>query len=133
MPTPNKVSTILLVEDVEEIRDAAAELLTADGYRVAPARDEEDAVLRATLQPPNILLVNLPGPCPRVVEIALRIRERAALSQDIPVLIFGTGIISEGAELEIEENIHLISPDNFDQLRKCIGRLLGQFSFPGLG
>ena len=62
MPKPNKVSTILLVEDVEEIRDAAAELLTADGYRVAPARDEEDAVLRATLQPPNLLLVNLPGP-----------------------------------------------------------------------
>jgi CheY-like chemotaxis protein len=132
MPKPNKVSTILLVEDVEEIRDAAAELLTADGYRVAPARDEEDAVLRVTLQPPNILLVNLPGPCPHVVEIALRIREQAALSQDIPILIFGADTISEGAELEIEGNIHLISPDNFDQLRECIRRLLGQSFFPGL-
>ena len=40
MPKPNKVSTILLVEDVEEIRDAASELLTAAGYRVAPAWDE---------------------------------------------------------------------------------------------
>jgi CheY-like chemotaxis protein len=132
MPKPNKVSTILLVEDVEEIRDAAAELLTADGYRVAPARDEEDAVLRATLHPPNILLVNLPGPCPHIVEVTLRIRERAALSQDIPILVFGADTISEGAELEIERNIHLISPDNFDQLRECIRRLLGQFSSPGL-
>jgi DNA-binding response OmpR family regulator len=132
MPKPNKVSTILLVEDVEEIRDAAAELLTANGYCVVPARNEEDAVLRATLQPLNILLVNLPGPCPHVVEIALRIRERAALSQDIPILIFGVDTIAEGAELEIEGNIHLISPDNFDQLRECIRRLLGRFSSPGL-
>jgi DNA-binding response OmpR family regulator len=133
MPTSNKVSTILLVEDVEEIRDAAAELLTADGYRVALARDKEDAVLRATLQPPNILLVNLPGPCSHILEVALRIREQAALSQDIPILIFDADSISEGAELEIEGNIHLISPDNFDQLRECIRRLLGRSSFPGLG
>jgi DNA-binding response OmpR family regulator len=131
MPTHNKLRTILLVEDVEEIRDAAAELLISDGYNVAAARDEEDAVLRAKQQVPSILLINLPGPYIGVLQIALRIRERAALSKDIPILIFGADTISEGAELEMSGNILVTSPDNFDELRESIRRLLNWVSFSG--
>ena len=128
----DSVPTILLVEDVEEIRDAAEKLLTADGYRVVPARDEEDAVVRATRQPPNILLVNLPGPSIRVVETARRIRERLALSRDTPVLIFGADTISEGEELEMPGNIYLTRPDNFDQLRESLRQRLHRFPIPEL-
>ncbi len=35
---------ILIVEDVHETRDGIEKLLTADGYRVALARDEVDAI-----------------------------------------------------------------------------------------
>jgi DNA-binding response OmpR family regulator len=132
MSMQNDVATILLVEDVEEIRDAAAELLMSDGYRVASARDEEDALLRAQQETPNILLVNLPGPYIAVLEIARRIRERAGLSDDVPILIFDVNTIPEGAELQMPENIHLARPDNFDQLRKFIRRLLDQVSFSRL-
>jgi hypothetical protein len=38
---------ILMVEDVEETRVGIEKLLAADGYRVDPARQEEDAVTRA--------------------------------------------------------------------------------------
>jgi CheY-like chemotaxis protein len=38
---------ILVVEDVEETRDGIEKLLAADGYRVDPARQEEDAVTTA--------------------------------------------------------------------------------------
>ena len=38
---------ILVVEDVEETRDGIEDLLKADGYRLIPVRDEEDAVERA--------------------------------------------------------------------------------------
>jgi len=41
------------VEDIEETRDGIEQLLTADGYRVDPARDEEDAVVRAKRTPPT--------------------------------------------------------------------------------
>jgi len=118
------------VEDVEEIRDAAEELLAADGYRVVPARDEVDAVFRAVGLPPDLLLVNLPGPYNAVLQIALRIRERAAQSPDIPILIFGADTISEGAELQMPGNIHLTRPDNFDQLRGYLRRLLHRSSLP---
>jgi DNA-binding response OmpR family regulator len=131
MSTKNvKVPTILLVEDVEEIRDAAEELLTADGYRVAPARNEDDAVLRATGLPLDLLLVNLPGPYSAVLQIVVRIRERARLRQDVPILIFCADTIPEGAELEMPGNIHLTRPDNFDQLRGYIRRLLNEVSSP---
>ena len=128
----DNVPTILLVEDVEEIRDSAEKLLTTDGYRVVPARDEEDAVMRATRQPPDIMLVNLAGSCTRVIETARQIRERLALSQDIPVLIFGADTIPEGEELEMAGNIHLTRPDNFDQLREFLRRLLHRFLVPEL-
>ena len=35
---------ILVMEDVHETRDGIEKLLTADGYRVAPARDELDTI-----------------------------------------------------------------------------------------
>jgi CheY-like chemotaxis protein len=35
---------ILVVEDVAETRDGIEKLLKADGYRVAAARDERDAM-----------------------------------------------------------------------------------------
>jgi CheY-like chemotaxis protein len=132
MSTYNKLPTVLLVEDVEEIRDAAAELLAADGYCVASARDEDDAVLRATHQVPDVLLINLPGPYIGVLQIALRIRARTALSQDIPILIFEADTIAEGAELEMPGNIHVTRPENFDQLRHSLRRLLDRCSFQGL-
>jgi CheY-like chemotaxis protein len=129
----DRIPTILLVEDVEEIRDAAEKLLTADGYRVVPARDEGDAVMRAIHQPPNLLLVNLAGSSTRVIETARQIRERIALSQDLPVLIFGADTIAEGEELEMAGNIHLTRPDNFDQLRESLRRLLHRLPIPELG
>jgi CheY-like chemotaxis protein len=46
---------ILVVNDVEEVRDALEELLTADGYHVDPARSEEDAVRTARASRPHLI------------------------------------------------------------------------------
>jgi CheY-like chemotaxis protein len=129
----DSVPTILLVEDIEEIRDAAEKLLIADGYRVVPVRGEEDALLRVTHHPPNLILVNLAGSSVAVIETARRIRKRAALSEGVPILIFGADMISEREKLETAENIHLTRPDNFDQLRECLRLLVNQSSIPQLG
>ena len=63
--TSDTAPLLLVVEDVEEIRDGIVLLLTADGYRVDPARDEEDAVVRATRTPPHLMLVSLGEPAMR--------------------------------------------------------------------
>ena len=56
-------------------------LLTASGYQVSTASDEEDAVLKAGVQRPDLFLVSLGLSTTRVVATARRIRERAGLGE----------------------------------------------------
>ena len=121
-----KIALILVVHDVEEIRDGIVRLLTGDGYRVEPARDEEDAVLKAGRQRPDLILVSL-APGSDLVATALRLRQRAKLSAEVPVVIFYVETIAEGAEVEVERNVYVTRPDNFNQLRTFMGRLLQSY------
>ena len=52
-------SVILVVEDVEETRYGIERLLTASGYQVSTARDEEEAILKASLHHPDLILISL--------------------------------------------------------------------------
>ena len=115
---------ILVVEDVAETRDGIEKLLKADGYRVAVARDERDAIESARLKHPDLILVSLAGLPGEVIGTAHRIRERAAVGDDVPVVIFCIEEIGEGDEVAVGQNVHIIRPDNFNQLRSLITRLL---------
>jgi CheY-like chemotaxis protein len=115
---------ILVVEDVEETRDGIERLLKADGYFIHAARDEEDAVARGSRSLPALILVSLGGGSDNVVATAKRIRQRAGLSEDVPVVIFCVENIKEGTEVNIGGNVYLSRPDNFNQLRSLLHRLL---------
>ena len=56
--------------------------------------------------------------------MACRVRDRAALGDKVPIVIFDDESIAEGEELRIDNNVYLIRPDNFNQLRALIQRLL---------
>jgi DNA-binding response OmpR family regulator len=122
----DKIPLILVVEDVEETRDGIEKLLKADGYRVDPARDEADAVVRARRARPDLILVSLAGPATEVIATSSRIRAHAGLGDSVPAVIFCIETIVEGAEVEAEGKIYLTRPDNFDQLRRFLRRLLGR-------
>jgi len=115
---------ILVVEDVAETRDGIEKLLQADGYCVAVARDERDATESATRQRPDLLLVSLAGLPPEVIATARRIRERANIGESVPVVVFCVDEIGEGDEVAIGHNVHVTRPDNFNQLRSLLSRLL---------
>ena len=115
---------ILVVEDVEETRDGIEKLLTADGYQVNAARSEDDAVDRAEREPPSLILISVAGPPSQVIALAARVRRRAELSDEVPIVIFCVPSIAEGAEVALGENIYITRPDNFDQLRAFLKRLL---------
>jgi len=115
---------VLVADDVEENRDGIEQLLSSDGYRVVSARNEDDAVDRARRRRPDLILVSLGGPPVDVVASAWRIRTRARLTPIVPVVIFCVPVLEEGAEVAIGSNIYVTRPDNFDQLRALIGRLL---------
>ena len=115
---------ILVVEDVQETRDGIEELLKVDGYRVALARNERDGIESAQRQRPDLILVSLGGLPLQVLDSGRRIRESAAAGDDVPVVIFCFDEILEGAEVAIGKNVHIAQPDNFNQLRGLLSRLL---------
>ena len=114
---------ILVVEDVHETRDGIEKLLKADGYRVALARDEPDAIESARRQRPGLILVSLAGSAREVIMTASRIRESAGVGEDVPVVVFCIDEIGEGDEVAIGKNVHVSRPDNFNQLRRLLIRL----------
>lgn len=115
---------ILVVEDVHETRDGIEKLLKVDGYRVALARDEQDGIECAQRQRPDLILVSLDGLPREVIVTARRIRENAAVGEDVPVVVFCIDEIAEGDEVAIGKNVHVARPDNFNQLRSLLTRLL---------
>lgn len=120
----NVCPTILVVDDIEETRDGIEKLLQADGYLVEAARHELDAVERAGRKNTDLILVSLGGTPDDVITTACRIRERAKLSENVPVVVFCVGDIAEGDEVDIGKNVYLTHPDNFNQLRNLLARLL---------
>ena len=119
---------ILVVEDVAETRDGIEKLLQADGYRVAVARDERDAIESAQIRRPDLILVSLAGLPSEVIATARRIRESAEVGEQVPVVIFCIESIGEGDEVAIGQNVHITQPDNFNQLRSLLTRLLTRIS-----
>ena len=115
---------ILVVEDVHETRDGIEKLLKADGYRLVLARDELDGIENAQRQRPDLILVSLDGLPSEVLMSGCRIRESAAAGDDVPIVIFCFDEIPEGAEVAIGKNVHITQPDNFNQLRDLLSRLL---------
>ncbi len=120
----NDGQTILVVDDVEETLDGIKEMLTSDGYRVFAARDERDAADKARLSLPDLMLISLEGEAADIIAAAIRIRASAGLNDDLPIIIFCVGELKEGYEVSVEPNIYLAHPDNFNQLRDFISRLL---------
>jgi chemosensory pili system protein ChpA (sensor histidine kinase/response regulator) len=122
---------ILVIEDVEETRYGIERLLTKSGYVVETARDEVEAVLKASLQHPELILMSPGLDVVRVLPIVRRIRERAGLSEEIPVIVFCSPSLDEGTEVAAGYNVYMTRPDNFDQLRSLLSRLLRKLPLPG--
>lgn len=114
---------ILVIEDIEEIRDGIIKLLKVDGYQVTAAREPEEAFIRMGQEYPDLMLVGLGMPLNEVIQ-TFAVRTQVGLYPAIPVVIFDFDALEEGQELAIEGNIYMTRPDNFNQLRALIRRLL---------
>lgn len=114
---------ILIVEADEKLRDGMKDLLTVDGYRIATAKDDEDAVDTARREPPDLILVCLGEPPPDFISAVVRIRERAEINNEVPIVVFCIKAVAEGDEVAYENHVYIISPDNFNHLRRFLKRL----------
>ena len=119
-----KNQLILVVEDVYETRAGIATLLEANGHRVALASTEGQTRNSTRLERPNLILVSGSGLRDNVLVMVERIRKEVAVGYEVPVVVFCAQDISEGEEVAINGNVYLTNPDNFNQLRSLVARLL---------
>lgn len=115
---------ILVVENVYETRAGIDTLLKADGYRVALASAEREAINLTRLERPDLILVSGSALPDNVLVKATHVRKEAGVDDEIPVVVFCAQDINEGEEVAIGEQVYLTNPDNFNQLRSLIARLL---------
>ena len=119
---------ILVVEDVYETRAGIDTLLKATGYRVVLASTEREAINSTRPERPDLILVSGAGlPNNFLVKVG-RLRKEAAVGDEVPVVVFCAQDITEGEEVAIGGNVYLTNPDNFNQLRNLLARLLPEAS-----
>ena len=119
---------ILVVEDVYETRAGIDTLLKANGYRVAFAKTEGEPVHRTLPERPDLILVSGAGVPNNVLVEVGRIRNESEVDDEVPVVVFCAQDINEGEEVAIGGNVYLTNPDNFNQLRSLVARLLPESS-----
>lgn len=122
-----KSHLILVVEDVYETRAGIDTLLKANGYRVALASTE--AINSTRPKRPDLILVSGSALPDNVLVKVDRIRKEAAVGDEVPVVVFCAQDIPEGEEVAIGGNVYLTNPDNFNQLRSLVARLLPAVSY----
>jgi len=115
---------ILVVADHEYLRDGIKALLEASGHRIKPARNEDDAVDTAMRDRPDLILVSLDQSGDDIAATARRVRVRAGLSENVPIVMFCILTVAEGQEVLVGENTYATRPVNFNQLRELLSRLL---------
>jgi len=124
-----KSQLILVVEDVYETRAGIDTLLKSNGYRVAFASADEEAINSTRPERPDLILVSGSALPDNVLVKVDRIRKEAAVGDEVPVVVFCAHDIPEGEEVAIGGNVYLTNPDNFNQLRSLVARLLPEVSY----
>ena len=82
----NQPATILLVDDLAANRETLAEMLVADGYRLAEAADGPTALRLAVEAPPDLVLLDVMMPGMDGLEVCRRLRADARLAE-VPVIM----------------------------------------------
>ena len=123
--------TILLVEEDDETRPVLKANLQTDGYRLLLALDEEDAFDRVGGggAEADLVLINLVGEAPEVALAAgRRIRARAKHDGRTPLVVMAEkyGKELEGTDVNVSGNDWITYPEDHDQLRNLLARLLNQ-------
>lgn len=117
---------ILVVVDVEETRDGIELLLKVNGFHVEAVRNEQAAVESALRKRPDLILMSLGLTPSDLLSAARQVRERVGLGEEVPVVLFSIAELEEGEEVAVGRNVYLTRPDNFNQLRSLLARLLGR-------
>ncbi len=121
----NRHTTVMVVEDFEDNRFMMRRLLELSGYHVLEAVNGEEAVKKAQLERPDLILMDLSLPLLDGLAATRRIREVEAL-RDVPIVAVSAHDTSDfhADALAAGCNDYVTKPIDFDQLESLLKRLL---------
>jgi PAS domain S-box-containing protein len=114
---------ILVVDDHADAADSLVQLLRVEGHDVRIARSGSEAVLAATSDPPEVILLDLGMPGMDGYEAARWIRANPAARNTTIIAVTGWGQEEDRRRTrEAGFNHHLVKPVDLDQLRELLAR-----------
>lgn len=116
------MTSVLVVDDEQAIREFVGEVLEDEGYRVRMASNGQEALTHLAAERPDLVLLDIMMPVLDGREVLKRMRADAALN-DVSVLVMSAaadpGVIGGGF------NAFLPKPFDLDRLISAVHRLLG--------
>jgi CheY-like chemotaxis protein len=118
-------TTVLVVEDLADLRDLLRRLLLSRGYQVICAGNAEEALQQAATEPIDILLTDwqLPGMNGR--DLAMKL---LAAQPSLRVLLTSGQIEAQKGDLSwlAGQGLYLTKPYDFDVMFDALSRLSGK-------
>jgi PAS domain S-box-containing protein len=120
-PVPAPHRRILVVDDHTDAADSLVQLLRVEGHDVRIARSGSEAILAATSDPPEVILLDLGMPGMDGYEAARWIRTDPAARNTTIIAVTGWGQEEDRRRSrEAGFNYHLVKPVDLDQLRDLL-------------
>ncbi len=127
----DNATTVLLVDDDEDFLLQEQSLLERAGFRVVPARSEQEAQQQLDAQQPNLAVLDLMmGTTDAGFTLAYRIKQRWP---DLPVIMVSSVHAQTGIDFDLSDprrrkwlhaDAFLAKPIRFEQLQAEIDRLM---------
>ncbi len=121
--------TILVGDDDPAIRDLVKRVLQGAGYDVILAKNGDDAMVAASEQDPDLIILDILMPGLSGLEVLDRLKKQST-TQDIPVVLL-TGVsdrktILKGLDLQAID--YITKPFSVEELIATVQKTLGDYS-----
>ena len=115
---------LLLIEDNDDARESLRTALELGGYEVRGARDGQEGLALARVEPPDVALIDLGLPGVDGFEIARALRAEPATAAATLVAVTGYGQPDDvRRSREAGFDVHLVKPVDADRLSTLLDRL----------
>src|SRR6185369_18051175 len=125
------MSTVLLADDDQTLRDMYTMHLVSQGYTVHPAVDGQEAIAKAEQVHPDIILLDVMMPKMNGLDV-LKLLKTSTKTKDIPVILM-TALAQDFSQsnLSVKAEGYFSKPDVLpDQVAQKIAQILGRTAPP---
>lgn len=103
--------SILVVDDSEDTAESLAQLLNLVGFSTHAVTSGKDALLDATINPPDVIILDIRMPVMDGYEFVRRLRARQGWENPYLIAITGCGLPADRQRsVEAGINLHLVKP-----------------------